>query len=71
MDMKQCQIGHENHEHQKIVDALTTLPEAECTPETDRELAGAIYSKEETAAVENHIRQYFGKFETLFHEPDS
>lgn len=71
MDMKQCQIGHENHEHQKIVDALPTLPEAECTPETDRELAGAIYSKEETAAVENHIRQYFGKFETLFHEPDS
>ena len=71
MDMKQCQIGHENHEHQKIVDALTTLPEAECTPESDTELAGAIYSKEETAAVENHIRQYFGKFETLFHEPDS
>ena len=71
MDMKQCQIGHENHEHQKIVDALTTLPEAECTPESDTEPAGAIYSKEETAAVENHIRQYFGKFETLFHEPDS
>lgn len=71
MDMKQCQIGHENNDHQKIVDALTTLPEAECTPESDTEPAGAIYSKKETAAVENHIQQYFGKFETLFHEPDS
>ena len=39
--LKQCQKWHEKDQHQKIVDALTALPEAERTPETDMELARA------------------------------
>ena len=39
--LQQCQKWHEKDQHQKIVDALTALPEAERTPETDMELARA------------------------------
>ena len=39
--LQQCQKWHEKDQHQKIVDALTALPETERTPETDMELARA------------------------------
>ena len=39
--LKQCQKWHEQGKHQKIIDALTALPETERTPETDMELARA------------------------------
>ena len=39
--LQQCQKWHEKDQHQKIVDALTALPEADRTPETDMELARA------------------------------
>ena len=39
--LQQCQKWHEKDQHQKIVDALTALPETERTSETDMELARA------------------------------
>ena len=39
--LQQCQKWHEKDQHQKIVDALTALPKADRTPETDMELARA------------------------------
>ena len=39
--LEQCQIWHENDEHQKIIDALEAIPAGERTPEMDSELARA------------------------------
>lgn len=39
--LKQCQKWHENEEYQKIIETIEALPEHECTPETDCELARA------------------------------
>ena len=39
--LEQCQIWHENDEHQKIIDALEDIPAGERTPEMDSELARA------------------------------
>ena len=39
--LKQCQTWNENHEYQKILDALEAIPAKERTPEMDSELARA------------------------------
>ena len=39
--LKQCQTWHENDEHQKIVDALEAIPDAERGADIDMELARA------------------------------
>ena len=39
--LEQCQKWHENDKHQKIIDALETIPAEERTPEMDMELARA------------------------------
>ena len=39
--LEQCQIWHEQNEHQKIVDLIQAMPEEERTPEADMELARA------------------------------
>lgn len=39
--LKQCEIWHENDEHQRIADALEAVPEGERTPEMDSVLARA------------------------------
>jgi hypothetical protein len=50
--LEQCQIWHENDEHQKIVEALEAVGEPERTPEMDLELARAYNNIADPEKVE-------------------
>ena len=50
--LEQCQIWHEQNEHQKIVDLIQAMPEEERTPEADMELARAYNNLADPEAPE-------------------